>query len=290
MYRQKLCISLADSYGMPQVEQIAVAKAAGFEGVFPVWDPSENLVKNLREEADRVGIAIPAIHAPFIGCDAIWFGDDDAAGQVLDQLYACLDDCRTYHIPVMVCHVMIGFGEKPAPNEQGLARFTALSDRAAEYGIAVAYENTEHEEFLAALLDRLQGHSGAAYCWDSGHEMCYNDSRDLLALWGDRLAVTHLNDNLGVRDFGGEITWLDDLHLLPFDGIADWEYNAARLAAAKEVEYLTFELVKSSKPDRHENDGYDALPLPVYFAEAYKRACRVATLVLKYKKGNRTHE
>lgn len=285
MYQQKLCISLADSYGMPQVEQIALAKAAGFEGVFPIWDPSENTVKDLRTEADRVGIAIPAIHAPFIGCDAIWFGDDAAAKPLLDQLYACLDDCRTYHIPVMVCHVMIGFDEKPAPNKAGLARFAALSDRAAEYGVVVAYENTEHEEFLAALLDHLQGHKGAGFCWDSGHELCYQRGRDILTPYRDRLTVTHLNDNLGVRDHGGEITWLDDLHLLPFDGIADWEYNAKRLADAKEVEYLTFELVKTSKPDRHENDCYEALPLPLYFAEAYKRACRVAALV-KRQKGN----
>lgn len=44
----------------------------------------------------------------------------------------------------------------------------------------------------------------------------------MLDKYGDRLIATHLNDNLGVSDFDGKVTWTDDLHLLPFDGIIDW--------------------------------------------------------------------
>ena len=44
----------------------------------------------------------------------------------------------------------------------------------------------------------------------------------MLALYGEKLICTHLNDNLGIKDFEGKTTWHDDLHLLPFDGIADW--------------------------------------------------------------------
>lgn len=50
-----------------------------------------------------------------------------------------------------------------------------------------------------------------------------------MALYGDKLIGTHLNDNLGIKDFTGKITWLDDLHLLPFDGIADWDSIVQRL-------------------------------------------------------------
>ena len=44
--------------------------------------------------------------------------------------------------------------------------------------------------------------------------------KDMLELYGDRLIATHINDNLGVSNSDGKIFRTDDLHLLPFDGIA----------------------------------------------------------------------
>ena len=128
---------------------------------------------------------------------------------------------------------------------------------------------------MSAFSDRR--HVG--FCWDSGHELCYNAGRDMLALYGDRLFCTHLNDNLGIRDYTGRITFLDDLHLLPFDGIADWSGIARRLNYHGFSDILTFELNTESKPGRHENDYYGRMTPVEYVTEAYKRACRVAALM-----------
>jgi sugar phosphate isomerase/epimerase len=98
----------------------------------------------------------------------------------------------------------------------------------------------------------------------------------MLASYGDRLFATHLNDNLGISREDGEIFWTDDLHLLPFDGIADWDNIAARLDKWGYSGILTFELTVKSKPDRHENDKYAQMPLEEYIAECYIRACRLA--------------
>ena len=125
-------------------------------------------------------------------------------------------------------------------------------------------------------MEYFKDNKNVGFCWDSGHEMCYNRSQDLLALYGDRLIATHLNDNLGIKDFGGRIFWHDDLHLLPFDGIADWDNIAERLDRCGFDGIMTFELNLNSKPDRHENDEYRRMPIEEYVAEAYKRACRVA--------------
>ena len=51
----------------------------------------------------------------------------------------------------------------------------------------------------------------------------------MMALYGDRLLCTHINDNLGIRNYEGRITFIDDLHLLPFDGVADWKWITERL-------------------------------------------------------------
>ncbi|MBQ6102751.1 MAG: sugar phosphate isomerase/epimerase, partial [Kiritimatiellae bacterium] len=155
----------------------------------------------------------------------------------------------------------------------------AVAAEAEKLGVPVALENTEGEEHLDALLARFRGHPAVGFCWDTGHELCYNRGRDLVASYGDWLLGTHLNDNLGISDPSGPTTWLDDLHLLPFDGVADWPRIAARLARSGFAGPLTFELNRASKPGRHENDAYGAMPLRDYLAEAFARARRFAALV-----------
>ena len=51
----------------------------------------------------------------------------------------------------------------------------------------------------------------------------------------------HLNDNLGISDFGGKIFGTGDLHFLPFDGIADRNNIAVRLHRDGFEGPLTFE-------------------------------------------------
>ena len=96
----------------------------------------------------------------------------------------------------------------------------------------------------------------------------------MMALYGDRLNHTHFNDNRGVS--GADIDWLDDLHLLPFDGIINWTDLASRLNKCGYNGYLTFELNRYSKPGRHDNDKYSLMSDEQYVAEAYARACRLA--------------
>ncbi len=173
----------------------------------------------------------------------------------------------------------MGFDEEYVPTEIGLQNFGKVIDYAEKVGVKIAFENTEGVDYLKAVLDRFGERECVGFCWDSGHEMCYNFSENLVARYGHLLIATHLNDNLGVKDFDGKITWHDDLHLLPFDGIGDWEDFAVRIRKSGFSDILTFELNNKSKPNRHENDKYDAMPLEQYLAEAYSRACRVAKMI-----------
>ena len=68
------------------------------------------------------------------------------------------------------------------------------------------------------------------------------------------------------------------MHLLPFDGIANWQNIADRLDRHGFDDIMMFELNIKSKPARHENDSYAAMDFEIYLAEAFKRACRVASL------------
>ncbi len=275
MYNQKLCLGLGPVKGVAPVDQIELYHKTGFEGFFSGY----NELAQCRKKADELGMYYQSVHGPYHKAADFWKGGD-AAEAAVAELVACLEDCARVEVPIMISHVFIGFDVPGSPSEVGVENYGRVCQRAKELGVQVAFENTEGEEYLAAVMTLSEAYPDTVgFCWDTGHEMCYNFGKDMLALYGDRLIATHINDNLGVRDFGGRITWLDDLHLLPFDGIGDWEHAAARLNRCGYDGWLTFELGIGSKPGRHENDKYMAMNPEVYVAEAYARACRIGAMV-----------
>lgn len=274
MWNRKLGFSMGQSYGVSISEAVRMVKDSGFDALSPEWQADGSHIDYIRA-AQECGLELQSMHAPFGKARDMW-GSEELKGQAaVEELLNCLHDCADYRIPVMVAHTFIGFKDH-TPTPEGLARYEKVAEEARRCGVKIALENTEGEEYLHALMAHFDGDETVGFCWDSGHEMCYNHSQDLLAQYGDRLLMTHLNDNLGIRDYAGEITWLDDLHLLPFDGIADWDCAAIRLKKARCPEILNFELGRNSKPGRHENDLYAKMTLQEYLAECYKRACRVA--------------
>lgn len=280
MERTLLCLSANDRFSAPIEEQIPMIRDAGFDQIFFPGNP-DLPVRQWVRSARAAGLEVQSLHAPFGGCAALWEDDDEKAARAQEEICACIRTCGECGIPVAVSHVYIGFDAGELAKEKGLSRFERIVKTAETEGVTVAFENTEGESYLDAVLRRFGDSPRVGFCLDTGHEMCYNRSVDLLQKYGSLLAATHLNDNLGIKDNNGRITWHDDLHLLPFDGIADWEGIARRLQSAGFAGPLTFELSTKSKPGRHENDLYDAMPLPVYLAEAYKRACRVRALFEK---------
>ena len=284
MYGMKIGIAASVGFGIPIEEQIPIMKKIGFEAFATSLDTDEKLAE-YRRIADECGMIYEYLHAPFVRAADMWTDNADAA---IDDLKRSADACAKFGVPIMVVHAFIGFikqtGSVPEDFfDLGVKNYRYVCEYARDMGVKVAIENTEGEEYLAVLMDKLSDLDNVGFCWDTGHEMCYNFNRDMTALYGDRLLVTHLNDNLGVRDFVGEITWLDDLHLLPFDGVGDFADIATRISRSAPLETLMFELNKGNRPDRLCNEKYAKMTVEEYLTEAYARACRVAALVLKEK-------
>ena len=275
-----LCLGLNAQFGAPLKEQVRLIRDAGFDEIF--FDrTSDEEGRVLCAEARRLGVPVQSVHAPYGGSRRLWEADEAAARESLQELLDCLTFCAEAGVPIMVCHAFIGFGIPPIPKEKGLERYGFLIKEAQKRGVTLAFENTEGEEYLDALLHTFQGEKNVGFCWDSGHEACYNPGRDMLKDHGDLLVCTHINDNLGVSAENGTTTWHDDLHLLPFDGRIDWEERLTALAKTPYRGTLTFELNTRSKPGRHENDAYAALPLPDYLSLCYERAGRIRNLLRK---------
>lgn len=275
MYKVLLGLGTISQFDLSNEEQIRLFKQIGYEAFFVNWSKEMDL-ESIARTAKEEKMIFQSIHAPFTKAADMWT-DTPKAQEAVDELIDCLRDCAAYKVPIMVAHAFIGF-EDHSPNEWGIINYGKVIEEAKRLSVKIAFENTEGEEYLDALMEAFREYDNVGFCWDTGHEMCYNYSRDMTARYGDRLFCTHLNDNLGIRDYEGKITWIDDLHLLPFDGIADWKSITSRLNCHGYEDVLMFELGIRNKPGRYENASYSKMEIVEYLTESYKRACRVAAL------------
>ena len=276
MNKHLLGMNASESFGESIEAQIKMMKEIGFEAFFTHWE-REYPIDKWAYIAKELGIIYQSLHAPFGGVADIWHEDGEKADKAMKDITDCIRSCSENEIEIMVSHCYIGFDGRVEITERGLERYGKLIDEAERLGVRIAFENTEGEEYLAALFDNFGDRKNVGFCLDTGHEMCYNYGKNLLGKWGDKLIATHINDNLGIRDYNGNIFWHDDLHLLPFDGIRDWDELAHRMKAVNYNGILTFEMNRISKPGRNENDKYQRMPLREYLTEVYVRACRFAS-------------
>ncbi len=265
MFEFKLGINVLSGTGLSPDEHIALLARIGWDGFFTGWHPE--LTAAYAEAARKYRLLYSSIHAPFDGAHTMWAleGTDEALGMAAaetDILLDCLHDCAAHDVPVMVVHPFIGF-EEHTVTEAGLVQFGRLIDEADRLGVKLAFENVEGEEYLAAIIKRFGDHSSVRFCLDTGHELCYNRGKDMLALYGDRLGYTHFNDNVGAT--GEKITWLDDLHLVMGDGKVDFHHVMKRIRATGYEGILCCEMTRSGKPGKHTHDGYAAMELEDFY-------------------------
>lgn len=271
---EKFGFALQDGYALPMTQVIDLLADTGFCAVSPGWQRNGDLDKIIRHARSR-NLTVQYLHGPLRGMPCMWDYDREAVQPLLQDLMQSATDCAKFEIPLLVVHPWNGVNYTFCREQLCFDHFDTLVKHAEDLGIRIAFENLEGPEFLDELMNRYTG-STVGFCWDSGHEVCFAPGWDFLSLYGDRLTMTHLNDNLGVTDLLGKLQGTDDLHLLPGHGIVEWENAVHRLKTAKKQEILNFELKIRPKGDRCKLDLYSKMPLAQYFQEAYDRACIVA--------------
>lgn len=272
----KLGFSLQSSYSCPMPQVIDLLADAGFSAVSPGCELKEEL-ESVVLQAKQRNVKVQSLHGPLRGMPAMWSRDRQMAEPITRELLQSATDCARFGIPILVVHPWNGVDYTFCREALCFDGFDALVTLGESLGIRIAFENLEGPEYLAALMDRYQSNKAVGFCWDSGHEQCYGPGCDFLSLYGDRLIMTHLNDNFGVTDPTGRLDGTDDLHLLPYDGILDWERSLLRLQSAKKQETLNFELKIRPKGNRCKLDLYSQMPLAQYFAKAFETATRAVS-------------
>ena len=268
----KLGINLMGGTGLSVDEHVSMLRRIGWDGFFTGWNREK--LGEFRAAADKHGMIWQSIHAPFTQVRYLW-NEGELGEQVTDELIECVRDCADHGVPVMVIHPFIGF-EEHDPTEVGLANFGRIIEAADSLGVRLGFENVEGEEYLTAIFERYAGHPSLGFCLDTGHELCYNRGKDMLALYGHALCHTHFNDNVGVT--GEDIFWTDDLHLVMGDGVADWKGIMARIRATDYDGPLMCELSFSNKPGKNTHDGYAAMGHEAFYGFALERMKMIAEM------------
>jgi sugar phosphate isomerase/epimerase len=244
-------------------------KSVGFEAFFTDWVPEKT--EEIANAAARLGMFQQSIHSPFskeYKVSHLWNGGEEGEF-VTKSLIECVEDCGRFDIPVMVIHPFIGFKDH-TPTQTGLDNYARVIEAANKAGVKLGFENVEGEEYLAAIMERFWNEPSLGFCLDTGHEMCYNRHKDMLALYGEKLCHTHFNDNLGVR--GEEITFHDDLHLMPTDGIADWHGIMERIRKTGYDGILMSELTFTNRPGKNGIEHkYAEMTVEDFMREAYEK-------------------
>nr|WP_092071730.1 sugar phosphate isomerase/epimerase family protein [Dendrosporobacter quercicolus]NSL49482.1 sugar phosphate isomerase/epimerase [Dendrosporobacter quercicolus DSM 1736]SDM29838.1 Sugar phosphate isomerase/epimerase [Dendrosporobacter quercicolus] len=207
-------------FPIPMDKRFKMIKAAGFDGVLLWWSDEHAAVDGDKAVqpalARENGLCVENIHAPFEGINCLW--TDGRQGDEFEQVLAnCINESAVHEIPTVVMHLSAG-EHLQKTNQTGLDRIKRLVELAERKNVNIALENLRRLEYLHFILDNIQS-DRLGFCYDSGHEYCYNREADLLTQYGARLMAVHIHDNDGVHD----------LHKVPGEGSVDWKAVVAKL-------------------------------------------------------------
>lgn len=168
--------------------------------------------------AEKYGFEIDNVHLTGAATNQLW-RDCIEAEDVLDRYCNEIELCRKMGIKIGITHVTWG-SHAPTPeiSSRGIDRFKRIAECAEKNDFCLALENSVTSEHLQVVLDAIDS-PNIGFCYDSGHWACFTPEYDFIDRYGHRMVTMHIDDNDGIEDF----------HLLPYDGAADWDRIKADL-------------------------------------------------------------
>ncbi len=167
--------------------------------------------RELRREADRLGVRYTHSHAPGVA-------------SVLDRrLGWCMELCGILGIRYLVIHPVFRIDGENITDRETFIRVNAeaireLLPKAQRHGVTILSENllwgASIDPRIIADTVKEVGHPNFGWCFDTGHANCHKIPISVLRKVSVVPLSLHIHDNCGE---GGR-----DEHLLPGDGTIDW--------------------------------------------------------------------
>lgn len=224
--------------GLTDEEYIRTIADLGFQTTFS--DVLE--IKRQEQVANllaKYNIEYETLHSPFGHINDIWL-DCEGGEQMLSELINCIDHCVIANVPIAVIHMSSG-NTPPPITDIGRARYEKLVEYAIKKNVKIAFENLRKTANFAWAMETFENEPMVGFCWDCGHEACYQNGREFMPWYGERLICTHIHDNCGLKDA--------DEHLLPFDGVVDFNRFAEHIRNSGYTGSFMLEVGKSHRYD-----------------------------------------
>ena len=217
-------------------------KRAGFDAVLVSLSGKFDNDKQI-DIIRKVGLDIDNCHAPWNGINHFW--RDNLEGQAAYEMLAKnFVECGKYGIPRSVVHISSG-NDYPPISEIGMDRMAKLIEVADKANVDICLENQRFFHFIDYIFAHLDC-PRLKFCYDSGHESCFSQTKLALPKYRHKLAALHLHDNSGIYNA--------DEHLLPGQGKGvDWDYVRKNLEGYEGI--ISLEL---KKPAELSNDEFYA--------------------------------
>ena len=266
---RKLGCNAQELLGNDIFQNMELIKKAGFDSTFFYLDDDTDIEKYM-EKANSLGLEVEALHAPFKTVNTVWVEGDE--GDVYtEKIRRSIITAAKYNIPVVVLHTSSG-NQVPKTSPIGLLRHKKLIIEAERRGVKLAFENIRIIRHLSLILEYYKSEN-VGFCYDTGHEKCYTPGYRFMPLFGDRTFVTHIHDNNGVAE-SKDISYRDDLHRIPFDGIIDFERVCKEIKENGYKGNLTLE-VNNREPYCY----YKDLTAEEFYAKAFAAAEKLREMV-----------
>ncbi len=269
---KKIGVNWLNGENITREKQAEEMLKIGFSSIFYGSDKPD--IEEVALACKVTGLKIETLHAPFakdehgVSINSLWSPKGSEDGDIMEARFMdAVEKCGRFEVPYVILHASSAVVMPPQINPDGLERFHRVIDRARALGVTPCIENQRVIANVAALLDEFPD---AKFCWDTGHEIVFGNSKLFMPMFGERLGALHLQDNIGIPGA--------DVHRIPGDGTLDWDLVAKFIAAARFRGTMMMELKKSA-------DGpYAALDIIEFYKKAFVGGKMVSDLVEKYEK------
>jgi len=237
--------------------RFALIKEKGFYSVTLWWGDEYKEIDGdkllLPDLARKAGLYVENVHAPFGKANDIWKDSLDGL-DLVKQYTTYIEECKKSNINTIVIHTPIK-KEQLINTEIGINRLKHLAEYANNAGVVIAVENVRRIDSLQEIYSKINMKS-LGFCYDSGHENCYNKGSNIANRFKDKIVAIHLHDNDETAD----------QHRILGEGNINWDIVRKNINKSSYEGSIILE-VTNEFSIKHENSNIDT-----FLSDAYNKA------------------
>ncbi len=221
-------------FDLPPEQKAKMIKDNGFDCVITnadkKWDCQNGSFRSQIKLFRKYGLKPSSLHMRYHDENLKLFWEEGRAGRRLERrLKKDLWLASRYNFSCVVTHISGKY------SEVGKKRLERILSFCKKVNVPIAIENTRNRVLFEKVFQNIKN-DYLKFCYDSGHNNCFDKGFDYFSKYGDKLVALHLHDNMGKKDD----------HTLNSLGTIDWDKIAKELAKLPPVS-LDYEILMVEK-------------------------------------------